>query len=429
LLSAFNWLNINFLFGKKTLNDIETQHMYYPESLKKVSDLATQLHLTKTDDRLFFHNLSHAVRLLESAHQMSTHYRLDEKDHFILCSAAWLYDLEMIASGTPEREISNTAFTEDFLSKLSVEEATIREIVECILCNSPGHQTTSLNEKIFCDALQYYFGSENFLHYHNLLRREKEVYSGKKISGNEWRALTISLISHHTYHTDYCQSRLNNRKAENLKGIIRVQEKKEQQKHIDPVRGKIKPIQAGLSYPAWKHKSRHHLSGVETVFRNSSANHLNLSVMADNKAFIMISVNSILISIGVGLIIGKLVLIPKLFIPTVVLLSVNVATIIYSVLATRPGIMHGKFTREGVDNKTVDLLFFGNFFKMPLADFEYGMRKMMDDDDFLYGNLIRDIYAQGKTLGRKFRLLRISYNLFMYGMAITVGAFVLSFFL
>ena len=91
--------------------------------------------------------------------------------------------------------------------------------------------------------------------------------------------------------------------------------------------------------------------------------------------------------------------------------------------------MHGKFTREGVDNKTVDLLFFGNFFKMPLADFEYGMRKMMDDDDFLYGNLIRDIYAQGKTLGRKFRLLRISYNLFMYGMAITVGAFVLSFFL
>ena len=403
--------------------------MHYPESLKKVSDLATQLHLTKTDDRLFFHNLSHAVRLLESAHQMSTHYRLDEKNHFILCSAAWLYDLEMIASGTPEREINNTSFTEDFLRKLSVEDVTIREIVACILCNSPGHRPSSLNEKIFCDALQYYFGSENFLHYHNLLRREKEVYSGKKISGNEWRVLTISLLSQHKYHTDFCQSRLNEQKTENLKRITGVQDKKEQQKHTDPVRGKLKPIQAGLSYPAWKHKSRHHLSGVETVFRNASANHLNLSVMADNKAFIMISVNSILISIGVGLIIGKLVLIPKLFIPTVVLLSVNVATIIYSVLATRPGIMHGKFTREGVDNKTVDLLFFGNFFKMPLADFEYGMRKMMDDDDFLYGNLIRDIYAQGKTLGRKFRLLRISYNLFMYGMAITVGAFVLSFFL
>ena len=265
--------------------------MHYPESLKKVSDLATQLHLTKTDDRLFFHNLSHAVRLLESAHQMSTHYRLDEKNHFILCSAAWLYDLEMIASGTPEREINNTSFTEDFLRKLSVEDVTIREIVACILCNSPGHRPSSLNEKIFCDALQYYFGSENFLHYHNLLRREKEVYSGKKISGNEWRVLTISLLSQHKYHTDFCQSRLNEQKTENLKRITGVQDKKEQQKHTDPVRGKLKPIQAGLSYPAWKHKSRHHLSGVETVFRNASANHLNLSVMADNKAFIMISVN------------------------------------------------------------------------------------------------------------------------------------------
>ncbi len=403
--------------------------MHYPESLKKVSDLATQLHLTRTDDRLFFHNLSHAVRLLESVHQMSAHYKLDEKNHFILCSAAWLYDLEMISSGSPEREINSTAFTEDFLQKLSIEEGTIREISKCLLSNKPDHLPANLNEEIFSDALQYYFGSENFLHYHNLFRREKEVFSGKKFSGNEWRTLTISLLSHHEYHTDYCQSRLKNRKAENLKGITRVQEKKEQQKHTDPVRERFKPIQPGLTYPAWKHKSRHHLSGVETVFRNASANHLNLSVMADNKAFIMISVNSILISIGVGLIIGKLVLIPKLFVPTVVLLSVNVATIIYSVLATRPGIMHGKFTREGVDNKTVDLLFFGNFFKMPLADFEYGMRKMMDDDDFLYGNLIRDIYAQGKTLGRKFRLLRISYNLFMYGMAITVGAFVLSFFL
>jgi hypothetical protein len=181
--------------------------------------------------------------------------------------------------------------------------------------------------------------------------------------------------------------------------------------------------------PGWKYKSKHHLSGVETVFRNSSSNHLNLSVMADNKAFIMISVNSILISLGIGLIIGKFVLIPKLFIPTVLLLFVNVFTIIYSVLATRPGVMKGKFTMEDVQNKKVDLLFFGNFFKMPLRDFEYGMKQMMDDSDFLYDNLIRDIYAQGQILGRKFRLLRSSYNIFMYGTATVVVAYIISFFI
>ena len=54
---------------------------------------------------------------------------------------------------------------------------------------------------------------------------------------------------------------------------------------------------------------------------------------------------------------------------------------------------------------------------------------MMDDSDFLYDNLIRDIYAQGKNLGRKFRLLRFSYNIFMYGTVGVVIAYIISFFI
>ena len=162
------------------------------------------------------------------------------------------------------------------------------------------------------------------------------------------------------------------------------------------------------------------------MFKSSSANHQRLSVMADNKAFIMISVNSIIISVAIGLIIGKFVLNPKLIIPTVFLLLANVVTIIYSVLATRPRIMSGTFTREQVEKKTVNLLFFGSFYKMPFIDFEYGIRQMMDDSEFLYRSLIKDIYWQGRVLGRKFRLLRISYDIFMYGTALSVIAFIVS---
>jgi hypothetical protein len=108
------------------------------------------------------------------------------------------------------------------------------------------------------------------------------------------------------------------------------------------------------------------------------------------------------------------------------LLSVNVIAIIYSVLATRPKIMNGTFTKKDVETKKVNLLFFGSFYKMPLEDFEYGIRQMMDDSEFLYGSLIKDIYWQGRVLGRKFRLLRISYDIFMYGTAISVIAYILS---
>jgi hypothetical protein len=167
-------------------------------------------------------------------------------------------------------------------------------------------------------------------------------------------------------------------------------------------------------------KNKHHLRAVQTMFRNSSSNHQRLSVMADNKAFIMISVNSVIISLVIGLVIGKFVQNQKLLVPTILLVSVNLITIIYSVLAVRPHIPNGTFTREQVENKTVNLLFFGSFYKMELKDFDYGMRQMMNDNEFLYNSLIKDIYWQGRILGKKFRLLRTSYDVFMYGTAVSV---------
>ncbi|HEY2581909.1 MAG TPA: Pycsar system effector family protein [Mucilaginibacter sp.] len=182
------------------------------------------------------------------------------------------------------------------------------------------------------------------------------------------------------------------------------------------------------SYSSQLKKNKHHLRGVQTMFKNSSSNHQHLSIMADNKAFIMITVNSIIISLAIGLFIGKLVQNSHLIYPTILLLVVCMVTIIYSVLATRPSIPKGTFTREQVDNKTVNLLFFGSFYNMDLKEFEYGIRQMMDDNEFLYGSLIKDIYWQGKVLGRKFRLLRISYDVFMYGMAVSVIAYMIAFF-
>jgi hypothetical protein len=63
---------------------------------------------------------------------------------------------------------------------------------------------------------------------------------------------------------------------------------------------------------------------------------------------------------------------------------------------------------------------------MSLEDYAAGMLKMMDDSDFLYGNLIRNVYGQGTVLGRKYHLLRISYTVFMYGLIASVIAFVIA---
>ena len=140
----------------------------------------------------------------------------------------------------------------------------------------------------------------------------------------------------------------------------------------------------------------------------------------------MITVNSIILSAVLSLLLRRLSEYGYLVVPTFILLAVSLLAMTFSILSTRPSIPSGIFTRDDVDNQKVNLLFFGNFYKATLDDYNYGMQKMMLDKDFLYGSLIRDVYAQGVVLGRKYRLLRIAYNIFMFGLIISVIAFIIA---
>ena len=160
------------------------------------------------------------------------------------------------------------------------------------------------------------------------------------------------------------------------------------------------------------------------MFRISSSNNQRLSDMADNKAHIMISVNSIILSAIISLVLRKLDEYYYLAWPTYLILCVSILTIIYSILATRPSLPKGTFTKHDLEEKKVNLLFFGNYYKMSLEDYTFGMEQVMNDRVFTYKTLIKDVYSQGIVLGRKYKLLRIAYNIFMYGLIASVIAFV-----
>ena len=166
--------------------------------------------------------------------------------------------------------------------------------------------------------------------------------------------------------------------------------------------------------------------GRETMFRTTSKNHLQLSAMADNKANIMISINAIILSIVVSVLIRKFEESPFLIVPTLVLTLVCLLTIVFAILATRPNVSRGTFSKYDIINKKTNLLFFGNFHSVSLDDYEWGMKEMLKDGDYLYSSLIRDIYFLGAVLGRKYKLLRICYTLFMYGFVIAVLSFIIA---
>jgi len=278
---------------------------------------------------------------------------------------------------------------------------------------------------------------DDFAEKNKLLRKETEALNNVAISKEAWRRRTIQQMEAHRYHTDYCQALLYEKKLENL-GKLRLKELEKTGQALVPDKTQepspaLIPqatsggIQIRKDIPETKEekkKEKRPERGIETVFRTTSSNNQQLSNQADNKAHIMIQVNAIVISVMLSILLSNTGTPKNLIAPIIVLLIVNVVTIIFAMLATRPNIPTGRFTRKEIDTKKVNLLFFGNFYKMGLDEYMDGMLKMMDDYDFLYRSLIRDIYYQGVVLGKKYQLLRLSYSVFMYGLVISVLAFV-----
>jgi hypothetical protein len=178
-----------------------------------------------------------------------------------------------------------------------------------------------------------------------------------------------------------------------------------------------------------KYKDESPERSVQTMYRITMSNHLRLSSIADTKANILLSVNAIIISLALANLIPKLDSPSNeyLIYPTAIFVLSSIISMTLSVLATRPNISQGKFTKEDVENKKVNLLFFGNFHKMGLEEYEWAMKELIKDKDYVYASLTRDLYSLGKVLNRKYKLLRWTYTIFIIGMVISVIAFAVSF--
>jgi predicted metal-dependent HD superfamily phosphohydrolase len=384
------------------------------------------------DPELIYHNLKHTKDVVAAATQVANHYQLSDEDFFIVISAAWFHDTGYF-NDKNNHETKSVDIANHLLKQLKVEVPVIDKINACIMATRMPQKPTSLLEEILCDADLFHLGTNDFSDKSKLMRKELEAIKHTEFDKETWRATNIELLQTHYYFTDYCRLLLNDQKQKNLERLKDKQADAIEKTEVTEV-AEVNQVDVGLvkadhddhDKHEKKHKSEKPERGIETMFRISSTNHQRLSDMADNKAHIMITVNSIILSAIISLVLRKLDEHSNLFIPTFMLLTVSLLTMIFSILATRPSIPKGLFTPDDIEKKTVNLLFFGNFYRMSLDAYSDGMLKMMDDKDFLYGSLIRDNYSQGVVLGKKYRLLRVSYNIFMFGLILSVLAFLIS---
>ena len=385
-----------------------------------------------------FHSFNHTREVVLHTELIAGNYELSEEDHTALILAAWFHDTGYSAGLKKMHEEESQKIAAEFLHKQNAPQSLIDKVKGCIIATRMPQSPSNLIEQIICDADLFHLGTKDFKERNKMLRQEINSLEEEKIGKKEWVNLNIEFLDRHRYFTDYAREMLDPVKKSHLKDLMEKAGKKkkpaenvsvnEPELAMNPIDVATKNtsnplVKTGVKKPKDPKTER----GVVAMFKIMSDSHNNLSQMADSKANIMISVNTIVLSIMVSVLLGKLQFYPEFIVPTIILIIVCLSAVVFAILATRPNISGGRFTREDIQNKQINLLFFGNFFNMELPDYDWAMKEMMKDKDYLYGSMIKDIYFLGVVLARKYKLLRISYSIFMYGLVAAIIAFGLTF--
>lgn len=451
--------------------------------ITQASQHVQQLFAERLAPTLTYHNLQHTLDVVAAAAEIAIGEGVSQEDQDILAVAAWFHDVGYTEAYTGHEEVG-AQMARTFLAGHGYPERNIAAVERCILATKyPSHPQTML-ESVLCDADLSHTGRKGYMDSADRLRAEWGVHLQKTYTEFEWLKNNLEFLTGHRFYTRYARNQFEERKKANVEkvqkrihkllegepeaalpatlvaaldsaskpspeptqpgGVATEKTHKHQAKEQPKGHAKDHPKEPATAHPAKlsdeeklrieeeklrlkEEKAKRPERGIETMFRITSQNHMNLSKMADDKASVLISINTLIISIVLSVLAAKLENNVYLIVPTLILLASSVTTIVFAVLSTRPQVSSGTFTTDDVHQRRVNLLFFGNFYNVQLGDFDYGVREMMNDRDYLYGTMIKDIYFLGRVLGKKYILLRRGYTIFLYGIITSVVAFALAF--
>jgi predicted metal-dependent HD superfamily phosphohydrolase len=387
--------------------------------LKQTEHYITGLYESAGKSNLVYHSLDHTKKVVDHVNEIASHYDLSEKDIIILNVAAWFHDTGHLYQDPAGHEQKSVELMREWIAQRDIYAALADDIAATILATKIDRPPANLLQEVIKDADTYHFGSKEFKKMDKLMKKEMKLRNLNTIV-MDWDRNTLDLLENHRFYTDYCKTHLDDRKEKN---ILKLKERVSEvySPNSDTT---ILPEEKKDESGKESKQSGFITKGIQTMLRLTSENHMRLSEMADNKANILISVNAIIISVILSVLIRKIEVDTHLTAPTMIFLASSLATIILAILATRPKITKGNFTRDQILNRKTNLLFFGNFHKAKLDEYKWGMSTMMRDPNYLYGSLVDDIYYLGQVLGRKYRLVRIAYNVFMIGILASVIAFI-----
>jgi len=380
------------------------QRVLVEESARYVFELFQD----KLSPNYVFHNYQHTIETVTTCKTLAHAYsEISMEDLEVLLLAAWFLNSGYTISFENHEEKSKE-IARAFLNEKNYDINRIEEVLRCIDSTKNVSKPSDLLCKIIADANHAYIGQDTYQAKAELLRTELSRFGKTFMNDKEWITAQIEFIQSTNFHTEEAKLLFEAQRNKTLKKLY---------KKLKKIDKKEDKKQDHSKDARW---------GIQTMFRSIYRSHINLSSIADNKANMMIRVNSMIISVALTLVGAKFSFMGTSFkqnliiiYPIMSLLLTGLVTIIFAILAAKPRITHKVHDAEDIQNKKGSILFFGNYSSVKLDEFKGGMKEMIKDRDTIYDNMMTDLYCLGKVLTRKYYLINISYLIFMTGLIMT----------
>ena len=392
--------------------------------VKEAEAYVTKLFAAELPAKLTYHSLHHTEMVVKECRALAPAAALGPDDTEALLLAAWFHDTGYldVYDGHEYRSMERAAA---WLAERGVEAGRVQLIQDAIKTTHRDITPETELQKLLVDADLSNLAREDFRASAELLRTEWEVVLGQTYTSPEWAELQLNFMVAHKYRSEAGKERYKKTFKANLaeqRDRLKKTEKKAKKKDKEQTETFAEPKR-----------------GIETMFRTMYSNHMKLSDMADKKASMMIQLNAVLISVIItylGAKMGKAGTLgpvmtsnPVLGIPVGILLATALGSVTTAILSAQPDVTSFAWLKKSPEiatNRRVNLLFFGQFTKLSLDNFQSGMRELMRQKEGLYTNMVTDVYYLGEVLSRKYRLLRTSYTIFMVGLILTALSFAIA---
>ncbi|MEM9928812.1 MAG: Pycsar system effector family protein, partial [Bacteroidota bacterium] len=373
--------------------------------LEAAQEHVRALFLNELSPKFLFHNFAYATEIEASACDLMKNTELADETTLLIRIAALFYPVGYAIDPQQQQTASAQAFRDWAKANDLALDTPEGNAADWVVAAGAATAGDALPVRILHDAANSWLGRKRFSRQANLLQLEESANAGKHWNPIQFGERLQQRLINFNYLTKAGKKAYDERRRDNVSS---------QQTENYKIEEKEVKSRTGKNFGR----------GIDTMYRTAFRNHINLSRIADGKANMMISINTIILSIVITISGASLSFFedvffenPEFLVPIISLLLSSLIAVIFAVFSARPSVTEYRIKKDSlIKSKEASLLYFGNFLKLEKKEFVDYMASMKLNQSALYDDLAKDLYDLGQVMHKKYLLLTISYNTFVGGL-------------